>query len=278
LLTSKDYQSLVVAYRNGAPVVLSDVAKVIDDVENAKLAAWMNTPAVIVNIQRQPGANIIQVVDRVKKLLPQLKANLPAAMDVSILTDRTTTIRASVRDVQFSLLLTVALVVMVIFLFLRNLYATIIPSVAVPLSLVGTLGMMYLLGYSLNNLTLMALTISTGFVVDDAIVMIENIFRYIEQGEKPLQAALKGAEQIGFTIISLTISLIAGLIPLLFMGDIVGRLFREFAVTLSVTILVSACVSLTLTPMMCSRCSKQKPTRKSTAAFTKRPNAFMTAS
>jgi multidrug efflux pump len=259
LLSSKDYQSLVVAYRNGAPVVLSDVARVIDDVENAKLAAWANnTPAVIVNIQRQPGANIIQVVDRVKQLLPQLKANLPASMDVSILTDRTTTIRASVRDVKFSLMLTIALVVLAIFLFLRNVSATIIPSVAVPLSLVGTLGVMYLLGYSLNNLTLMALTISTGFVVDDAIVMIENVFRYIEQGEKPLPAALKGAEQIGFTIISLTISLIAGLIPLLFMGDIVGRLFREFAVTLSVTILVSACVSLTLTPMMCSRLLKAK--------------------
>ncbi len=268
LLSSKDYQSLVVAYRNGAPVVLSDVAKVIDDVENAKLAAWANrTPAVIVNIQRQPGANIIQVVDRVKKLLPQLKANLPAAMDVSILTDRTTTIRASVRDVQFSLMLTIALVVLAIFLFLRNVYATIIPSVAVPLSLIGTLGIMYLLGYSLNNLTLMALTISTGFVVDDAIVMIENVFRYIEQGEKPLQAALKGAEQIGFTIISLTISLIAGLIPLLFMGDIVGRLFREFAVTLSVTILVSACISLTLTPMMCSRLLKAKADEKKHGRF-----------
>ena len=268
LLTSKDYQSVVVAYRNGAPVVLSDVAKVIDGVENTKLAAWKNnTPAVILNIQRQPGANIIQVVDRVKKLLPQLKANLPASMDVSILTDRTTTIRASVRDVKFSLLLTVALVVMVIFLFLRNVSATIIPSVAVPLSLVGTLGVMYLLGYSLNNLTLMALTISTGFVVDDAIVMIENIFRYIEQGEKPLQAALKGAEQIGFTIISLTVSLIAGLIPLLFMGDVVGRLFREFAVTLSVTILVSAVVSLTLTPMMCSRLLKAKADQKKRGRF-----------
>ena len=268
LLSSKDYQSLVVAYRNGAPVVLSDVAKVIDDVENTKLAAWANsTPAVIVNIQRQPGANIIQVVDRVKQLLPQLKANLPASMDVLILTDRTTTIRASVRDVQFSLMLTIALVVLAIFLFLRNVYATIIPSVAVPLSLVGTLGIMYLLGYSLNNLTLMALTISTGFVVDDAIVMIENVFRYIEQGEKPLQAALKGAEQIGFTIISLTISLIAGLIPLLFMGDIVGRLFREFAVTLSVTILVSACVSLTLTPMMCSRLLKSKADEKKHGRF-----------
>ena len=263
LLTSQDYQSVVVAYRNGSPVALSDVAKVIDSVENNKLAAWMNrTPAVILSIQRQPGANIIQVVDRVKKLLPQLKANLPAAMDVSILTDRTTTIRASVADVQFSLLLTVALVVMVIFLFLRNVYATIIPSFAVPLSLVGTLGVMYLLGYSLNNLTLMALTISTGFVVDDAIVMIENIFRYIERGETPLNATLKGAEQIGFTIISLTISLIAGLIPLLFMGDVVGRLFREFAVTLSVTILVSAFVSLTLTPMMCSRLLKAKADEK----------------
>jgi multidrug efflux pump len=260
LLTSDDYKSLVVAYRNGAPVTLSDVASVVDDTENAKLAAWKNlTPAVIVNIQRQPGANIIQVVDRIKKLLPQLKANLPASVDVSILTDRTTTIRASVRDVQFTLMLTIALVVMVIFLFLRNLWATVIPSVAVPLSLVGTLGVMYLLGYSLNNLTLMALTISTGFVVDDAIVMIENIVRYIEEGEKPLQAALKGAEQIGFTIVSLTISLIAVLIPLLFMGDIVGRLFREFAVTLSVTILVSAVVSLTLTPMMCSLLLQHKP-------------------
>ncbi len=268
LLTSKDYQSVVVAYRNGAPVVLSDVAKVVDDVENTKLAAWMNnTPSVIVNIQRQPGANIIQVVDSVKKLLPQLKANLPAGMDVTVLTDRTTTIRASVRDVQFSLLLTIALVVMVIFIFLRNLYATIIPSVAVPLSLIGTLGVMYLLGYSLNNLTLMALTISTGFVVDDAIVMIENIFRYIEQGETPLQAALKGASQIGFTIISLTVSLIAGLIPLLFMGDVVGRLFREFAVTLSVTILVSAFVSLTLTPMMCAVFLKSKKDEKKHGRF-----------
>jgi multidrug efflux pump len=268
LLTSKDYQSVVVAYRNGAPVVLSDVAKVVDDVENTKLAAWMNnTPSVIVNIQRQPGANIIQVVDSVKKLLPQLKANLPAGMDVTVLTDRTTTIRASVRDVQFSLMLTIALVVMVIFVFLRNFYATIIPSVAVPLSLIGTLGVMYLLGYSLNNLTLMALTISTGFVVDDAIVMIENIFRYIEQGETPLQAALKGASQIGFTIISLTVSLIAGLIPLLFMGDVVGRLFREFAVTLSVTILVSAFVSLTLTPMMCSRLLKSKKDEKKHGRF-----------
>jgi len=263
LLSSKDYQSLVIAYHNGSPVVLSAVANVIDDVENTKLAAWANrTPAVILNIQRQPGANIIQVVDRINQLLPQLKANLPAAMEVSVLTDRTTTIRASVRDVKFSLMLTIALVVLAIFLFLRNFYATFIPAVAVPLSLVGTLGIMYLLGYSLNNLTLMALTISTGFVVDDAIVMIENVFRYIEEGEQPLAAALKGAEQIGFTIISLTISLIAGLIPLLFMGDIVGRLFREFAVTLSVTILVSAFVSLTLTPMLCAWLLKAKTEEK----------------
>ncbi len=228
LLTSKDYKSLVIAYNNGAPVILSDVARVVDDVENTKLAAWMNkTPAIIVNIQRQPGANTIQVVDRIKQLLPQLKANLPSGLDVSVLTDRTVTIRGSIRDVQFSLMLTIALVVMAIFLFLRNLRATIIPSVAVPLSLVGTLGVMYLLGFSLNNLTLMALTIATGFVVDDAIVMIENIFRYLEEGETPLNAALKGAKQIGFTIISLTVSLIAVLIPLLFMGDVVGRLFRE---------------------------------------------------
>jgi multidrug efflux pump len=263
LLTSKDYSSLVVAFNNGAPVVLSDVARVVDDVENTKLAAWMNrTPAIIVNIQRQPGANTIQVVNRITQLLPQLKANLPAGIDVTVLTDRTTTIRGSVRDVQFSLMLTIALVVMAIFLFLRNLRATIIPSVAVPLSLVGTFGVMYLLGFSLNNLTLMALTISTGFVVDDAIVMIENIFRYLEEGETPLNAALKGAKQIGFTIISLTVSLIAVLIPLLFMGDIVGRLFREFAVTLSVTILLSAVISLTLTPMMCSRLLKPESEQK----------------
>jgi multidrug efflux pump len=263
LLTSKDYDSLVIAYNNGAPVVLSDVARVTDDVENIKLAAWMNkTPAIIVNIQRQPGANTIEVVDRIKQLLPQLKASLPAGIDVTVLTDRTITIRGSIRDVQFSLMLTIALVVMAIFLFLRNLRATIIPSVAVPLSLVGTLGVMYLLGFSLNNLTLMALTIATGFVVDDAIVMIENIFRYLEEGDKPLEAALKGARQIGFTIISLTVSLIAVLIPLLFMGDIVGRLFREFAVTLSVTILLSAVISLTLTPMMCARLLKSKAEEK----------------
>jgi len=254
LLTSDQYRPLVIAYKNGAPILLSDVATVVDDVENARQAAWMNqVPAVILNIQRQPGANIIAVVDRVKQLLPQLQASLPAAVQLSILTDRTTTIRASVADVEFELMLTIALVVMVIFLFLRTLAATIIPSVAVPLSLVGTFGVMYLLGYSLNNLTLMALTISTGFVVDDAIVMIENIMRYIEEGVPPLEAALKGSGQIGFTILSLTVSLIAVLIPLLFMGDIVGRLFREFAVTLSVTILVSAVVSLTLTPMMCAR-------------------------
>ncbi|HVI19671.1 MAG TPA: efflux RND transporter permease subunit, partial [Gaiellales bacterium] len=260
LLSSEDYRPLIVAYRNGAPVHLSDVADVIDSAENVRQAAWMNeTPAVIVNIQRQPGANIISVVDRVTSLLPQLRASLPTSVDVTVLTDRTTTIRASVRDVEFELVLTIALVVMVIFLFLRTLAATIIPSVAVPLTLVGTFGAMYMLGYSLNNLTLMALTISTGFVVDDAIVMIENISRYIEQGEKPLQAALKGAEQIGFTILSLTVSLIAVLIPLLFMGDVVGRLFREFAVTLSATILISAAVSLTLTPMMAAKILRHRP-------------------
>jgi multidrug efflux pump len=254
LLSSEQFRTLIVAYRNGAPVRLSDVATVADDVENVKQAAWENrVPAVILNVQRQPGANVIDVADRVKALLPQLQTSLPSSIQVAILTDRTTTVRASVRDVQFELLLTIALVVMVIFLFLRTLSATVIPSVAVPLSLVGTLGVMYLLGYSLNNLSLMALTISTGFVVDDAIVMIENIMRYIEAGMAPLEAALKGAEQIGFTIISLTVSLIAVLIPLFFMGDIVGRLFREFAVTLGVTILVSAVVSLTLTPMMCAR-------------------------
>jgi multidrug efflux pump len=258
--SSDSYRSTIIAYRNGAPVRLSDVANVIDDAENVKQAAWVNTtPAVILNIQRQPGANIIGVVDRVKTLLPQLKASLPSSVNVASLTDRTTTIRASVKEVQFTLMLTVALVVMVIFLFLRTLSATIIPSVAVPLSLVGTFGVMYLLGYSLDNLSLMALTISTGFVVDDAIVMIENISRYIEEGDSPLQAALKGSEQIGFTIISLTVSLIAVLIPLLFMGDVVGRLFREFAITLSVTILVSAVVSLTLTPMMCSKILRHTP-------------------
>jgi multidrug efflux pump len=260
LMSSQDYRPIIIAYKNGAPVRLMNVANIIDGTENTRQAAWMNTtPAVILNIQRQPGANIISVVDRIHALLPQLKASLPRAIDVQVLTDRTTTIRASVQDVQFELMLTVALVVMVIFLFLRTVAATVIPSIAVPLSIVGTFGVMYLLGYSLNNLSLMALTISTGFVVDDAIVMIENISRYIEEGESPLQAALKGSEQIGFTIVSLTVSLIAVLIPLLFMGDIVGRLFREFAVTLAVTILVSAFVSLTLTPMMCALLLHHKP-------------------
>ena len=258
LNTSAQYNSIVVAYRNGAPVRLSDVASAVDSAENIQQAAWMNlTPAVVLNIQRQPGSNIISVADRVKLLLKQLQASLPASVKVQILTDRTETIRASVKDVQFELMLTIGLVVLVIFLFLRNLRATVIPSIAVPLSLVGTFAVMYLLGYSLNNLTLMALTISTGFVVDDAIVMIENIERYLEEGESPLQAALKGSAQIGFTIVSLTVSLIAVLIPLLFMGDIVGRLFREFAVTLAVTILVSAMVSLTLTPMMCAKLLKR---------------------
>ena len=275
LLKSADYRPLVVAYKNGAPVHLSDVATVVDSAENVKQAAWMNqTPAVILNIQRQPGANIIAVVDRIKALLPQLKSGLPAAIDLAILTDRTTTIRASVKDVEFELMLVVALVVMVIFLFLRSVAATIIPSVAVPLSLVGTFAAMYALGYSLNNLTLMALTISTGFVVDDAIVMIENITRYIEAGEKPLAAALKGSEQIGFTILSLTVSLIAVLIPLLFMGDIVGRLFREFAVTLSVTILISAAVSLTLTPMMCARLLRHKSESEQSRLYRASERAF----
>ena len=268
LLASKDYSPIIIAYRNGSPVRVSDVATVIDGAENVRLAAWVNTTqAVILNIQRQPGANIISVVDRVTKILPQLQASLPKALQVQILTDRTTTIRASVQDVKFELMLTIGLVVLVIFLFLRNLSATVIPSVAVPLSIVGTFGVMYLLGYSLNNLTLMALTISTGFVVDDAIVMIENISRYIEQGERPLQAALKGSEQIGFTIVSLTVSLIAVLIPLLFMGDIVGRLFREFAVTLAVTILVSAVVSLTLTPMMAALLLRHRPAHQEGRLF-----------
>ena len=260
LRSAAEYSRIVVAYKNGAPIYLSDVADVIEDAENVRLAAWMNdVPAVIINIQRQPGANVIEVVDRIKALLPQLQGALPASIDIALLTDRTITIRASVRDVQFELLLAVALVVMVIFVFLRNVAATIIPSIAVPLSLVGTFGVMYLAGFSINNLTLMALTIATGFVVDDAIVMIENISRYIEQGEEPMAAALKGAEQIGFTIISLTFSLIAVLIPLLFMGDVVGRLFREFAITLAVAILISAVVSLTLTPMMCARLLRHTP-------------------
>src|SRR5471030_496908 len=259
LLSSADYAGLIIAFKNGAPIKLTDVATIADGTENVRQAAWMNdVPAVILNIQRQPGANIISVVDRIKQLMPQLTTALPSTVKVSVLTDRTTTIRASVSDVQFELMLTVVLVVMVMFLFLRNIPATIIPGVAVTISLVATFGVMFLLGYSLNNLTLMALTISTGFVVDDAIVMIENITRYIEAGDAPLEAALKGSEQIGFTIVSLTVSLIAVLIPLLFMGDIVGRLFREFAVTLSITILISAFISLTLTPMMCARMLKNK--------------------
>ncbi len=260
LLSSSDYKPVIVAYRNGAAVRASDVATIVDAAENSQQAAWMDRqPAVIVNIQRQPGANIIAVVDRIQKLLPQLQTSMPASIQVKVLTDRTITIRASVRDVEFELILTIILVVLVIFLFLRSMWATLIPAAAVPLSIVGTFGVMYLLGYSLNNLTLMALTISTGFVVDDAIVMIENISRYIEEGDTPMRAALKGSQQIGFTIISLTVSLIAVLIPLLFMGDVVGRLFREFAITLAVTILVSAVVSLSLTPMMCSRILKHKP-------------------
>ncbi|HTC33538.1 MAG TPA: efflux RND transporter permease subunit [Bryobacteraceae bacterium] len=275
LLSSSDYAQLVIAYKNGHPVKMTDVADVIDSAEDIHEAAWMNqTPAVIVNIQRQPGANIISVVDHIQQLLPQLTSTLPSSVQVKTLTDRTNTIRASVSDVEFELVLTIALVVMVIFLFLRSVSATIIPSVAVPLSLVGTFAVMYLLGYSLNNLTLMALTISTGFVVDDAIVMIENIVRYIEEGEHPLRAALKGAEQIGFTIISLTVSLVAVLIPLLFMGDIVGRLFREFAVTLSITILVSALVSLTLTPMMCSKLLKHTPEAEQGRLFRASENAW----
>jgi multidrug efflux pump len=275
LLTSKDYRPLIIAYRNNAPVLLSEVADVIDDAENVKQAAWMNdAPAVLVNIQRQPGANVIEVANRVKRLLPQLQSTLPSTVRIQVLSDRTITIRGSVDDVQFELMLAVVLVVMVIFLFLRNLSATVIPSVAVPLSLVGTFGVMYLLGFSLNNLSLMALTISTGFVVDDAIVMIENVARYIEQGDSPLQAALKGSEQIAFTIMSLTISLIAVLIPLLFMGDVVGRLFREFAITLGVTILISAVVSLTLTPMMCARLLRHTPEEKQGRLYRRSQHAY----
>jgi multidrug efflux pump len=254
---ASDYKQLIVAYKNGSPVRLSDVGDVVDGAQNDKLGAWMNeVPAVILNIQRQPGANVISVVEGIKALLPQLQATLPATIDVNVLTDRTVTIRASVQDVEYELALAVLLVVLVIFVFLRNARATLIPSLSVPLSLVGTLGAMYLFGFSLNNLSLMALTIATGFVVDDAIVVIENISRYIEEGDSPLRAALRGSEQIGFTIISLTVSLIAVLIPLLFMGDVVGRLFREFAITLSVTILISAVVSLTLVPMACAKLLK----------------------
>ncbi len=264
LKSAVDYKQLVVAWRNGAPIRISDVAEVIDGAENIRLAAWaaldgQQRQAVILNIQRQPGANVIETVDRIKALLPKLQAVLPSSVDVHVLTDRTTTIRASITDVRIELLISILLVVLVIFVFLRNVPATIIPSIAVPLSLVGTFGVMYLAGFSINNLTLMSMTIATGFVVDDAIVMIENISRFVEQGDTPLEAALKGAEQIGFTIISLTVSLIAVLIPLLFMGDVVGRLFREFAITLAVAILISAVVSLTLTPMMCARLLRHTP-------------------
>jgi multidrug efflux pump len=260
LTSAADYGSVVLAYRNGAPVRLSDVADIVSGPENSRLGAWVDsTPAVILNIQRQPGANVIAVVDSVKALLPQIETGLPAAMDIAVVSDRTTTIRASVADVEFELGLAVVLVVLVIFVFLRTIPATVIPSLSVPLSLVGTLGAMYLLGFSLDNLSLMALTVSTGFVVDDAIVMIENIARYVEAGEPPLQAALKGAGQIGFTIISLTVSLLAVLIPLLFMGDVVGRLFHEFALTLAVTIVISAVVSLTLVPMLCARLLRHRP-------------------
>ncbi|HEY3597451.1 MAG TPA: efflux RND transporter permease subunit [Paraburkholderia sp.] len=257
LQSAAGYADLVIAYKNGAPIRLSQLAKSVDGAENVQQAAWTNsTPSILLNIQRQPGANVIDVVDRVQKLLPQLQASLPATLKVAVLTDRTQTIRASVADVQYELAAAIALVVMVIFIFLRNLPATVIPAVTVPLSLVGTLAVAYGLGFSLNNLTLMSLTIATGFVVDDAIVMIENITRYIEAGDKPFEAALKGSKQIGFTIISLSVSLIAVMIPLLFMGDVVGRLFREFALTLAVAIVISAIVSLTLTPMMCSRMLK----------------------
>ncbi|MFC0398892.1 MdtB/MuxB family multidrug efflux RND transporter permease subunit [Paraburkholderia rhizosphaerae] len=269
------YQDAVVAYKNGRPVMLTDVAKIVPGAENTKLGAWVDgTPAIILNVQRQPGANVIQVVDSIKKLLPSLQQSLPAALDVQIVTDRTTTIRASVRDVQFELLMSVVLVVLVMYLFLANVYATIIPSLSVPLSLIGTLAVMYLCGFSLDNLSLMALTIATGFVVDDAIVMIENIARYVEQGDSALQAALKGSKQIGFTIISLTVSLIAVLIPLLFMGDVVGRLFHEFAITLAVTIVISAVVSLTLVPMMCAKLLRHTPPKES-HRFEARAHAFI---
>ena len=268
LVTSQDYRRVVVAYRNGAPVMLTDVAKIVDGIENNNQAAWMNqTPAVILNVQRQSGANTISVVKNIKQMLPQLEVNLPKGIQVTTLTDLTTGIKASISDVEFELLLAIALVVLVIFLFLRSVSATIIPSIAVPLSLIGTLAVMYSLGYSLDNLSLMALTIATGFVVDDAIVMIENISRYIENGDKPMDAALKGAEQIGFTILSLTVALIAVLIPLLFMGDVVGRLFREFAVTLAVTIGFSAIVSLTLTPMMSARILRHRPKQQQGRLF-----------
>ncbi|PMV21088.1 MULTISPECIES: MdtB/MuxB family multidrug efflux RND transporter permease subunit [unclassified Pseudomonas] len=276
LVSPAQYAELILAYNNGAPLRLKDVAQIVDGAENERLAAWANeNQAVLLNIQRQPGANVIEVVDRIKALLPSITDNLPAGLDVTVLTDRTQTIRASVKDVQHELLIAIALVVMVTFLFLRRVSATIIPSIAVPLSLVGTFGVMYLAGFSINNLTLMALTIATGFVVDDAIVMLENISRYIEEGETPLAAALKGAKQIGFTLISLTLSLIAVLIPLLFMADVVGRLFREFAITLAVAILISLVVSLTLTPMMCARLLKREPKEEEQGRFYKASGAWI---
>lgn len=276
LVSPQQYAELILAYNNGAPLRLKDVAQIVDGAENERLAAWANqNQAVLLNIQRQPGANVIEVVDRIKALLPSITDNLPAGLDVTVLTDRTQTIRASVKDVQHELLIAIALVVMVTFLFLRRVSATLIPSIAVPLSLVGTFGVMYLAGFSINNLTLMALTIATGFVVDDAIVMLENISRYIEEGETPLAAALKGAKQIGFTLISLTLSLIAVLIPLLFMADVVGRLFREFAITLAVAILISLVVSLTLTPMMCARLLKREPKEEEQSRFYKASGAWI---
>ncbi|WP_455827529.1 MdtB/MuxB family multidrug efflux RND transporter permease subunit [Pseudomonas graminis] len=276
LVSPQQYAELILAYNNGAPLRLKDVAEIVDGAENERLAAWANeNQAVLLNIQRQPGANVIEVVDRIKALLPSITDNLPAGLDVAVLTDRTQTIRASVTDVQHELLIAIALVVMVTFLFLRRVSATIIPSIAVPLSLVGTFGVMYLAGFSINNLTLMALTIATGFVVDDAIVMLENISRYIEEGETPMAAALKGAKQIGFTLISLTLSLIAVLIPLLFMADVVGRLFREFAITLAVAILISLVVSLTLTPMMCARLLKREPKEEEQSRFYKASGAWI---
>ncbi|MDR7054014.1 multidrug efflux pump [Pseudomonas koreensis] len=276
LTSPEDYANLILTYKNGAPLRLKDVAEIVDGAENERLAAWANqNQAVLLNIQRQPGANVIEVVDRIKALLPSITDNLPAGLDVTVLTDRTQTIRASVTDVQHELLIAIALVVMVTFLFLRRANATIIPSVAVPLSLIGTFGVMYLAGFSVNNLTLMALTIATGFVVDDAIVMLENISRFIEEGDSPMQAALKGAKQIGFTLISLTLSLIAVLIPLLFMADVVGRLFREFAITLAVAILISLVVSLTLTPMMCARLLKREPQEHEQGRFYRASGAFI---
>ena len=276
LRSPEEYANLILKYSNGAPLRLKDVAEIVDGAENERLAAWANqNEAVLLNIQRQPGANVIEVVDRIKELLPSITDNLPAGLDVSVLTDRTQTIRAAVRDVQHELLFAIALVVMVTFVFLRRFSATIIPSIAVPLSLIGTFGVMYLAGFSVNNLTLMALTIATGFVVDDAIVMLENISRHIEEGETPLQAALKGAKQIGFTLISLTFSLIAVLIPLLFMADVVGRLFREFAITLAVAILISLVVSLTLTPMMCARLLKREPKEEEQGRFYRASGAWI---